>query len=80
MEVIGVIQKITKAYFEKADQHRYYCRRAKKFPELNNRGALQTAQTTTTNRSCVTTEKLLGWHGILDETLNMRHCYDCKVG
>ena len=60
MEVIGVIQKFTKAYFEKADQHWYYCRRGKKFPELNNRGALQTAQTTTTNRSGVTTEKLLG--------------------
>ena len=27
MEVIGVIQKITKASFERADKHWYYCRR-----------------------------------------------------
>ena len=65
-----IIQKITEASFEKADQHWYYFRRAKKFPELNNNGTLRTAQTTTTKRSGVITNKLLRWHGTVDETLN----------
>ena len=43
MEVIGIIQKMTKAYFEKAEQHWYYCRRGGKFPESRNHGALRTA-------------------------------------
>ena len=60
---------MTKAYFDKSDQHWYYCRRAKIFPELKNHGALRTAQTTTTKRSGVTTDKLLRWHGTVDETL-----------
>ena len=39
IEVIGIIKK-NKAYFEKAQQHWYYCRRATKFPELKNRSVL----------------------------------------
>ena len=70
MGVIGVIQKMTKASFEKAQQHWYYCRRAKKLPELKNHGALQTSQTTDIKRSGITTKKLLLWNGTADETLN----------
>ena len=70
MEVIGIIQKMTKAYFEKADQHWYYCRRGKKFPELKNHGDLRNSQTKTTKRIGVTTNKLLRWHGTVYETLN----------
>ena len=70
MEVIGIIQKMTRDSFEKSDQHWYYCGRAKKFPELKNNGALRTAQTTITNRSGVTTDKLLRWHGTVDDTLD----------
>ena len=69
MEVIGIIQEMTKAYFEKTEQHWYYCRR-KSFTELNNNGALQTAQKATTKRSGVTTNKLLRCNGTVDETLN----------
>ena len=76
MEVIGIIQKMTKASFEKAEQHWYYCRREKKLPELKNHGALRTAQTTNTKRSGVTTDKLLHGHGTVDETLN--ELYLCK--
>ena len=47
IEVIGIIQKMTKAYFEKVEQHWYYCRREKKLPELKNYSDLRTAQTTT---------------------------------
>ena len=61
---------MTKASFEKEDQHWYYCRRGKNIPQLNNHGALRTAQTTTTNSSGVTTDKLLSWYGTVDETLN----------
>ena len=70
MEVIGVIQKMTKASFKKAKQHWYYCRRAKKFPELNNHSTLQTSRTTTNKGVGVTTNKLLRCHGTVDYTLN----------
>ena len=33
MKVIGIIQKMTKASFEKVEQHWYYFRRTKTFPE-----------------------------------------------
>ena len=39
-------------------------------PELNNHGALQTAQITNTKSSSVTTKKLLCWHENVYETLN----------
>ena len=39
------------------------------FPKLKNHGALRTAQATTTNRSDVTTEKVLLWHGTVDVAL-----------
>ena len=68
-EVICVIQQLTGATFEKAEQHWYYCRRSELFPELKDHGALRSAQGTTTKRSGVTTEKLLCWHGTVDETL-----------
>ena len=68
-EVIHLIQQLTGATFEKAEQHWYYCRRSKLFPELKGHGALRSAQGTTTKRSGVTTEKLLRWHGTVDETL-----------
>ena len=61
---------MTKASFEKAEQHWYYCRREIFFPELKNHGALPTSQTTTAKSSGVTTNKLLLWHGAIDETLN----------
>ena len=70
MEVIGVIQNNTKAYFEKAEQHWHYCRRGEKLPGLNNHGALQTVEKTTTNRIGVKTDKLVIWHGTTYETLN----------
>ena len=67
--VIGLIQKITGASFKKSKQYLYYLRKAKLWPKLNNHGALQTAQATTTKRSGVTTEKLLRWHGTVDDDL-----------
>ena len=70
MDFIGVIQNMTKAYFEKAYQHWYYFRMGGGLPELKNHGALRTAQTTTTKRSGVTTEKLIRWHWTVDETFN----------
>ena len=70
MEVIGVIQKMTKDYFEKSDQHWYYCMRSKKLPELKNHGSLRTAHITTTKRIGEITEKLIRWHGTVYETLN----------
>ena len=69
-EVIGLIQKMTCASFETAEQHWYYCRRAKLMPELKNHGALRTAQATTTKRSGITTEKLLRWHGTIEDALH----------
>ena len=68
-EVIGLIQKLATCSFAKAEQHWYYCRRKKLFPELKNHGAVRSAQATTTKRSGVTTEKLLRWHGTVDEAL-----------
>ena len=68
-EVIGLIQKMTGASFIKSEQHWYYCRRAKLLPQLKNHGALRTAQATTTKRSGVTTEKLLRWHGTVEDAL-----------
>ena len=68
-EIIGIIQTITGASFKKAEQHWYYFRKAKLFPKLNNNGAFQTAQATTTNRSDVTTEKVLLWHGTVEDAL-----------
>lgn len=40
------------------------------FPELKNHGAVRSAQATTTKRSGVTTEKLLQWHGTVEDALN----------
>ena len=68
-EVIGLIQTITSESFKKAKHHWYYFRKAKLFPKLKNHGALRTAQATTTNRSGVTTDKLLRWHGTVDDAL-----------
>jgi hypothetical protein len=69
-EVIALIQKLATCSFAKAEQHWYYCRRMKFFTELKNHGAVRSAQATTTKRSGVTTEKLLRWHGTVDEALN----------
>ena len=41
-----------------------------KFPNFKNNGVLRSAQTTTTKRSGVTTEKIIRWHGTIYETLN----------
>ena len=68
-EVIGVIQKLTGADFDTAQNHWYHCRRKQLLPELKNHGALRTAQSTTTKRSGVTTEKLLRWHQTVEATL-----------
>jgi len=38
MEVIGLIQTLTRADFGTAENHWYYCRRKKRFPELKNNG------------------------------------------
>ena len=73
-EVIGLIKKMTGATFEKAEQHWYYCRRARLLPELKNHGFLQIAQATTMKRNGVTTKKLMRWYGTVDETLNELDC------
>ena len=67
--VIGIIQTVTGVSFKKSEQHWYYFRKAKLFPELKNHGALRTAQATTTKRSSVTIEKLLQRHGTVDHAL-----------
>ena len=69
MEVIGVIQTITGVNFKAARNHWYYLRQKKLLPELKNHGALQTAQGKTTERSSVTTEKLMRWYGTADAAL-----------
>ena len=56
--------------FVKAKNYWCYIWREKLFPELNNHGVLRLSQATTTNRSGVTTEKLLCWHGTIEVTLN----------
>ena len=68
-EVIGLIQISTGASLTKAEHNWYYFRKAKLLPKLNNNGALQTAQATTTKRSVVTTERLLRWHGTVYDAL-----------
>ena len=68
-EVIGLIQKITGASFKKSEQNCYYLRKAKLFPKIKNHGALQTSQATTTKRISVTKNKLLSWHGTVDDAL-----------
>ena len=69
-EVIAVIQRLTGSSFMQAENHWYYCRQAELFPKLKGHGALRSAQSTTTKRSGVTTEKLLCWHATVDEALN----------
>jgi len=66
-EVIGVMQQMTGASFEKVEQHWYYCRMQNLFPELKGHGALRVAQATTTKRSGVTMEKLMRWHYTIEE-------------
>ena len=73
-EFIEIIQTITSASFKKSEQHWYYYRKAKLLPNLKNRGALQTAQATTTKWSGVTTEKLLRWHGTVGDALEYMDC------
>ena len=68
---------MTQASFEKVDQHWYYCRRAKTFPELKNHGSLQTSQTKTTKKTGLTTDKVLRWYGTVDETFNELNPYNC---
>ncbi len=59
------------------EQHWYYCRRKTLFLEPKNHGALQTVQATTTKRSGNITEKLLHWHGTIEEALHELDCLNC---
>ena len=58
-EVIGVIQPMTGASFQKTEQHCYYCQRQKLFPDLKGHGALRIEQVTIMKRSGVMTDKLM---------------------
>ena len=61
-EVIGVIAELGNVGFSKAQNHLDYLIRKKKLPQLKSSGKVVRAQVTTTNRTAVTTEKLLRTH------------------
>jgi hypothetical protein len=61
-EVISVIAEIASVPVKNAENHLDYLIRSKKLPELKNNGRIVRAQATTTNRTAVTTEKLLRTH------------------
>ena len=68
-EVISLIMTLTCASRIRGTNHFNYLRWKKMLPDLKNHGKTQAAQRTTTKRSNVNTEKLLHWHGTIDEAL-----------
>jgi hypothetical protein len=66
-ELICVIAEITRVPHKTAENHLDYLIRAKKLPELKRGGRVVRAQPTTTNRTAVTTEKLLRTHTSQEE-------------
>ena len=68
-EVISLIMTLTCASCIRGTNHFNYLCRKKMLPDLKNHGKTQAAQQTTTKRSNVNTEKLLRWHGTIDEAL-----------
>jgi hypothetical protein len=66
-EVICVIAEIGSVPFKAAENHLDYLIRSKKLPELKNSGRIVSAQATTTNRTAITTEKLLRTHTSQEE-------------
>ena len=77
-EVIGVgVNMVMKfCHKRKAKLHFDYLQHKKKIPELKNNFSVQSAQPqlTTTQRSNVTTKKLLCWHGTIDDLLFELDC------
>jgi hypothetical protein len=66
-EVISVIAEIASVPVKNAENHLDYLIRSKKLPELKNNSRIVRAQATTTNRTAVTTEKLLRTHKSQEE-------------
>jgi exosome complex RNA-binding protein Csl4 len=61
-EIICVVAELCGVSFKTAENHFDYLIRSKQLPELKKDGRVVTAQVTTTNRTAVTTEKLLRTH------------------
>ena len=73
-EIISIIAELANTNMKTAENHLDYLIRSKKLPELRNSGRVVRAQPTTTNRTAVTTEKLLRTHASQEEgELNYHH-------
>ena len=58
-EMVSIIAEMKGVSDKKAENHYEYLMRSKKLNQLKNNGRVVTAQATTTNRTAITTEKLL---------------------
>ena len=64
-EMISFIAELHRATMKQAENHYDWLARQKKLPELTRHGRVVTAQVTTTNRTAITTEKLMRTHNTL---------------
>ena len=61
-ELIAIIAELGGVKSKRAENHLDYLIRSKKLPNVKNNGRVVRAQATTTNRTAITTEKLLRTH------------------
>ena len=61
-EAVSIISNLAGVNMKTAENHFDYFIRSKQLPKLKNSGLVVSAQETTTNRTAVTTEKLLRIH------------------
>eukprot|EP00956_Cyclotella_meneghiniana_P008732 scaffold11931_cov56-Cyclotella_meneghiniana.AAC.4 len=66
-ELISIIAELTNASWKKAENHYDHLIRTKQLDKLKNDGRVVRAQATTTNRTAITTEKLLRMYSVQEE-------------
>lgn len=71
-EMISIISELKSVTMKKAANHYEYLVRSKRLNQLKNDGRVVTAQATTTNRTAITTEKLLRTYTIQEQAWSIQ--------
>ena len=70
--MISIISELKSVTTKKAENHYEYLVRSKTLNQLKNDGRVVTAQATTTNRTAITTEKLLRTYTIQEQAWSIQ--------